>query len=67
MSKRRILLDSDGYETFRISTYLREGVDHGYDQLLSFKEYVQVAVAYLVYTEFGFIRNEESVHKREVL
>lgn len=31
MSKRKLLTDTDGYETFKVLTFLKYGIDKGYD------------------------------------
>ena len=62
-----MLTDSDGYEVFKVNTYLKEGIDRGYDQLLDFKEFLVLGAAHIIYSEFGFINNNEMVNKREML
>ena len=67
LSKKRMLTDSDGYEVFKINAYLSQGIDRGYDQFLDFREFFVLGAAHIIYSEFGFIINNEKVNRKEML
>lgn len=67
MSKRKLLTDTDGYETFNVLTFLKYGIDKGYDQFLDFKEFMVLSSAYIIFSEFGVLTHDTTINKRELL
>ena len=66
LSKRKLLTDSDGYEIMKVVGFLKYGIDKGYDQALDFKEFMVLGNAYVIFSEFGVLNHDTTIHKREL-